>query len=546
MKRKILLPVLLILLFPNTILNAQTAQVIHEPNSEIYKDIDRWYVQGYIREFLPLIRPYPAALIEKVLDQVMDNGDAAAQQKAASYQEYLSPPNRFIHLGVTAYMQGKNSEKGFLGGPFAEGSVRIAGLLSASFHLAGYGMTDVDGERFNVPGTYTPYSDFINDTSSFGKLELRPQWTSLLAVGTDDTYFQAGLARTSVGPFYDNSTVVGPQAPRAGHFSLVFYRPKWSYEVLFQSITATDDFGEGKFADKYNVIHAISFRPIQNLELGFIQAIVFGQRFEPMYLVPFNYIFASQSLSGFDDNAFMGLHLRWRPFDTFLLQGQTYIDDFNFNGLFEGLFKDKLAVEAGLSWTPKRSFLSKLDFDYTAVFPYCYTHWHRPDEERYMPGKPNYLNYTHLGRNIGPDLEPNSDRFSIRTYWNPVPGIDISLAAYLTRHGNASEGLNTSRPAPDGSIFDDGVDDSGFDYNDPYNPSNSMKHNPRMNLFLLKQETLDIRLGGGIGLVWTVPLPVGILKLAGEYGLQYGWNRGIIKGDNGLDHYWSIGGIWTW
>jgi len=259
LKNNILLPLLLILFLPTMVLNAQIApQVIHEPNSEIYKDIDRWHVQGYIREFLPLIRPYPFALIEKILDEVIANGNEDAQQKAAYYQEYFSPPSRFLHFGAMAYMQGKNSETGFLGGPFTEGIVKFTGILNASFHLAGYGMTDTDGEHFNVPGTYTPYSDFVDDTSSLGKLELRPQWTSLLSVGKEDLYFQAGLARTSVGPFYDNGIIVGPQAPRAGHFSFVYYRPKWSYEVLFQGITATDDFGGGKYANKFNIPPMIS------------------------------------------------------------------------------------------------------------------------------------------------------------------------------------------------------------------------------------------------------------------------------------------------
>jgi hypothetical protein len=259
-----------------------------------------------------------------------------------------------------------------------------------------------------------------------------------------------------------------------------------------------------------------------------------------MYLVPFSFLFASQSLSGFDDNALIGIHLRWRPFDTFFVNSQINIDDFHFNGFFEGVTKLKLAAQAGISWAPKKSILSRLDFDYTAVFPYCYTHWNRPNENRYK-GEPNYLNYTHLGRNIGPDLEPNSDRVSVRTYWNTISGIDLSMAVYLTRHGNASEGLNGFNPTiNDGSIFDDGSDDSG----------SPVDHNPRLNLFLLTQDILDIRLGGGIGVNWTIPSSIGIFSLMAEYGLQYGWNRSMekkpSKGNNGFDQYWSVGGMWRW
>ena len=539
MKAKMILSLIFILFC-----TALYAQRIHEPNSEIYKDIDRWEVQGYIRNFLPLIRPYPIALIDKILDEVILNGDENARQKASLYRENLAPGSRFIHFGLMAQMQGKNDEQGLMGAAYAEGLARFTELLSASCYLAEFGFTNEKEQPFNAPGTYSPYADIISDTANIGGLELRPYWTSLVAIGKSDSYFQAGLARTSVGPFYDNGIVVGPQTPIAGHFSYVFYREQWSYELLFQAIAASDDFGGGAFPGKYNVVHAISVRPLENLEAGFIQALVFGGRFEPMYLVPFSFIFAMQTLYDFEDNAFMGFHLRWRPIDTFLAKSQIYVDDLSFNGLFSGEMRFKLAFEAGISWAPKNSFLSKLDFDYTAVFPYCYTHWHQSDDDRYEPGSPNNLNYTHLGRNIGPDLEPNSDRISLRTAWNIIPPVDFNLRGYLIRHGNASDGLDKDpKEINDGSIFDDGSDSSG----------SKIIGNPRPNLFLLTQDVLDIRLGGGAGLTWTIPVSFGVFRIMGEYGIEYGWNRrikgiggGPEKGNNGLDQYWSIGGQWSW
>lgn len=531
-----------ILFFLLVLIPVLDAQTVHDPNGDIYKDIDRWFVQGSIKEYLPLIRPYPLPLIDRILEDVVENGSAAEREKAAKYQELLAPGSRFLHPGAFASVEGKDSDYGFIGAPFVEGSGRINEYLSASYFLGIYGFTDEEGEAFNVPGTYSPYPDIIDDTANVGKVELRPGWTSLMAVGKSDMYFQAGLARSSVGPFYDNGPVVGPQAPKAGHFSFVVWRPRWSYEILFQSITATDDFGNGKFADKYNIIHMLSFRPIPKLELGFVQAIVWGERLEPMYLVPFSFLFASQSMNGFGDNALMGLHLNWRPVDSLLFKGQTYADDISFNGLFSGDYKFKLAAEAGVSWTPKRGFLSKLDFDYTAVLPYMYTHWNQSDENRYnSQGKqyPNYLNYTHLGRNLGPDLEPNSDRISVRSYWNPFTNVDLNISAYFTRHGNASEGLKGLEDTTihDGSVFDDGSLKVGTD---------PVEQNPYTNISFLGQDVLDIRFGGSLGLCWTIPSTIGVFKLMGEYGLEYGWNRELVEDDDGLDHYWSIGGMWSW
>ena len=277
MKSRFLL--LFLMLF---ITNLIASQTVHDPNSDIYRDIDRWFVQGYVRQFLPLTRPYPAPLVINILDEVISNGNAGARQKATEYKEMLVRGSRIIHPGFLSHMQGKNEDYGLIFAPFAEGHFYLHDLLTASYSFYVYGITDEDGERFNVPHTYTPYADFIPDDADVGSIILRQNWTSLVAFGKSDIYIQAGLSRTSVGPFYDNSIIVGPQAPKAGHLSFVFRKPMWSLEMLFLTLSASDDFGQDDFAGKYSIVHNISFRPFKSLELGFIQAMIWGGRFEVM------------------------------------------------------------------------------------------------------------------------------------------------------------------------------------------------------------------------------------------------------------------------
>ena len=596
MKNKFFASVLLIFLAVSVF-----GQTVHNPNSELYRDIDLWVVQGYIRTFLPMIRPYPTQLILRILDEVIENGSADAQQRAARYRDMLAPGSRVFNPGVLSHVQGGNREpeqvlgqhevreggsgnRNFILAPFVEGNFFINNLLSASYNFTAYGITDTSGERFNVPGTYSPFPDFITDIADIGSFAMRQSWTALTAFGTSDTYLQAGLSRSSVGPFFDNGAVVGPQAPRHGHIGFVFWRPQWSFEMLLQVITATDDFGiirsnADLFPDKFNIIHYLSFRPIQNLEFGLVQAQVFGGRMELMYLVPFSFLFHTQSIFGFEDNAFLGFHMRWRPFNTLLLKGQVYIDDFHFNNFLAGSIQAKAAGQAGVSWAPRRSFLSRLDFDYTMILPYTFSHWcHHPrdrwngaytgDGRPYLgnamnPGaynrRPNLKNYTHMGRNIGPDLQPNSDRLSLRTRWNITPGININLSAYLIRHGNASYGQDRlDREYRDGSIFDCGTRDHWL---------NGNVRNDRIILGFsdfLTQPVIETRLGGGIGVTWTIPTAFGTFALIGEYGAEQGWNRSMRTGDprlsdginwaqggpqrgnNSLYHFWSIGGRWSW
>jgi hypothetical protein len=554
------------------------AQLIHEPNSDIYKDIDRWAVQGYIKDFLPMIRPYPVPLIIKILDEVIENGDDDAAHRANIYKDKIAPDSRIFNPGILAFAQGENTDYGLLGAVFVEGVFRITELFTTSYHFGIYGMTDENGERFMPPGNYSPYADFISDTANIGPVELRPQWTSMTAIGISNIYFQAGLTRTSVGPFYDNSVIVGPQAPRAGHISFVITEPMWSYEMLMNIISASDDFGLGQFSNKYLMMHDITVRPFRNLEIGFIQTMLWGGRFEPIYLIPFSFLFASQSIFGFEDNSYMGLHFRWQPIDSLLFRGIVYIDDLHLNEMFKGTFRSKAAGQLGLSWAPgkniMRGFLAKLDLDYTAVLPYMYTHWNEvsgSEAGRYngydggdlimysLYGRygrfPNYLNYTHLGQSLGSDLPPNSDRISLRTTWDLNQNIELRFNVYFSRHGNASAsaveaGLMDGN-IHNGSILDDGCMDPWL-FTDPllkeYGKSRRVGYGFS---YWLTQDVLDMRLGGTIGITLTsIPLPAGIIKIFVDYGIEYGWNRGTITnpspipGNNGFTHTWSVGGTW--
>jgi len=572
---KIKLFIILFLLF-SVILSAQT---VHEPNSEIYKDIDIWLVKGYIKEFPPMIRPYPVKLINKILEQVIDNGDEKAVELAQRYFDGLAPGSRAVHPGLKTYIHGNEEDYGVVVSPFVEGLFHIRDLLSVSYNFTFHADTDkyipsinrFGGEQFNIPDTYSPYPDLQNDKADVGPFRVLQNWTSLIALGNSDIYFQGGLSRSSYGPFYDNGVVVGPQAPRAGHFSFVFWDPLYSYEILFQSIVATDYYCDEWFHSKYNVVHTLNFRPIQNLEFGIVQSLTFGERIDLLYLVPFSYLFGSQTVNGFNDNAYIGLNFRWRPFNTFLMNTQVYIDDFSVNGILKGKPNFKAAGEIGVSWSPANSILSKLDFDYTAVMPYTYTHWPIPSSLRFnghgndadppynaskSPPTANYYDYTHRGRNLGPDLEPNSDRISLRSSWKIIRNLDLNLSAYLIRHANASDDKPLFDPDfHDGSIFDSGSTDPWM----PEHPGKSTIQNyyDTETMDFLTQSVIETKLGGTIGATWSIPTSFGIFKLIGGYGIQYGWNRSIwstkenikteiIEGNDGFDYFWNIGVMWCW
>ena len=558
-----------------------SAQQLHDPNDRLYKDIDVWAVQGYITQALPMIRPYPLQVVDEFLADVVDNGDDDAAAKAQRYRDALllgnGPRNSgtalyandrgVLHAGVTGSLEGLDDDVSVLGAPFVDGTLRLKDWLTGSFSMYVYGSNRSPQEGYNAPGTYSPYPDMISDTSDVGKLKITQNWTSALAVGTSGFYFQSGLIRSSFGPIYDNGVIVGPQAPRAGHFSVVYREPKWSFEMLWLELTATDTIGsardsdKGRYSGKHLVSHIYSFRPVPSFEVSFFETMVWGPRIDPLYILPFAMLFASQSMADFGDNAFMGLLVRWHFARNLQFLTQFYVDDFHFNDMVKFKFntKYKFAAEMGFVWAPKEGPLRSLSADYTAIVPYMYTHIYDLDSTTYgdrYPSQPgytgphaNYLDYSHVGKNLGADLEPNSDRISVRSAWKTLPNLELGLSAYFIRHGNASENRLKDELMDgeyhDGSIFDDGSNDGEF--TDAYGNSKGKKDNYDNNyrkLHFLTQSTLETKLAGGITLTWYLPSRLGEFSLNAEYVAEYGWNRGLIRNNNSLMHYWAVGGTY--
>jgi len=513
------------------------SQVIHDPNDQLYKDIDHWAVQGYITMALPQIRPYPAQLLDVILQEVIDRGNSIAREKAQSYAAAIAPGSRPVHVGVHGTIVGKDDDVTLFGAPTVDGVLRLDKWLTGSYELQVYGSLRKPGKELIVPGTYSPYSDFVLDWSNVGPINILQDWTSSLAIGSDQLYVQSGLNRTSFGPFYDSSIVVGPQAGRAGHFSLEYRREKWNFGILFMAITATNDFGQGQFPDKYLMLHTYDFKLLPAFEFGFFESVVWGGRFEPLYFIPLNQLFAAQSMAGFSDNSLFGIHARWLLQPGLQILSQIYVDDLNFNDLVQFNFdtKYKLAAQAGITYMPiQDTWIPDVRLEYTAVMPYMYTHETGEDSSRYTSDSPNYFNYTHRGKNLGTDLEPNSDRIKLSFAKALRPDLSVTLSGYFTRHGNASEGIANMKPTyHDGSILDDGrTDDNKATYH--------------YETRFLTQSVIDYRLAGGLSLSWSIPTTFGVFGAQADYVLEYGWNRDLVKDDNGLTNYWGISASWRW
>jgi hypothetical protein len=498
------------------------AQVAADPNDRLYTELSLWQDRGLLTN-LPPLRPYPIQLLKELLGQVQAAGSEADKALAAQFLANIDSPLQ-IHgtVGALGRTNGSSFHKEVeIGGDYQGNllpNVTFSGTL-AGVALDGSGNT-------LLPEYGRSTLDFIYDgaVQTLGSSGLTPRVSSngSATIGSDTAYVQAGLIRGSFGPFWDDSVVLSPSSPQAGQVSLVFRLPTFTYTALFMDISATDDHGQGTpEPNKYLALHSGEFHVSDWLTLGLFEAIIWGGRFEPLYILPFPVVFYyAQGLVGFPDNSFIGLSASVKFPHAIRADFLLNVDDAGFNQLLRLDLNMMLlmAFQAGVSWTPNLPWLVRLRLTNILVTPYTYSH----KTSGASPTDPNFLNYTNAGQNIGPSIQPNSDRIELSALMRPIPWLDINVFSRFIIHGNASDGHSGG----DGTIFDDGYD----------NGSATFKTGTRF----LSQDVLEKTIQAGFDVKAWYDTPFGQLQGTLSYTFEYIMNKGLGTSD-ALNNYLGLG-----
>jgi hypothetical protein len=529
----------IIMLLSILIVSRVGAICIADPNDRLYGDLSFWYERGYIKD-LPMVRPYPLQVIKHLLSQVIEEGMKHDVDRAQSYYNELFPDAAEISTGksIPAALHTVFSFETWSDGSDFYGEAAaaclinstIGNLFSCSAQLA-YAIT-YEPETPVFP-LYTNIQEEWETGGGVIELDDINLLSSQLSlggffIGTESLSFQAGIMRTSFGPFFDNGPVIGPQCPATGHISFS-YRAGWfSLSSVFLDLVPKyredpltgDRVSIGKPEFKYLLIHSLEISPFTWMSLGLLQSVIGGERFNVAYLIPLQNLFFSQQLSGNYDSSFIGLYGCFRlPFSltsTFVF----YVDDWD---AFSSSSKqgtpffnldsaqNKFALQAGLSFCPDYPVMKKISIDYLMITPYTFTHSARSA----VP----YLSYTHLGYNVGSILEPNSDQVRLSLFMTPLPWLDCSLTGRFIRHGNASEGLDQGT----GTIYDDGyLADGTVSF---YGPSR-----------FLTQDVIEHVLQVGTDVSLTFPFSWGTLFSRAGYTFEYAWNKNLIEHNDNVKH----------
>jgi hypothetical protein len=532
--------VLLILILAHgaVFLHGQNLTDLHDP---FYRDAEIWQGAGFL-EPLPYLQPWPAQIVVGALERMVENPQLPIHvaQRAQRYLSRLRDDTGSLQFRVDA------SHRNQLGDAREHLTILTPRLdiswgITDSLHLAVLGGPNLiyDPRDDALPAFRRERLDWVPDWSDFDLLgrniNIRTVLLSQMSLGNEEFGGFMGFGRTNYGPFFNDGIVLSADSPYGAYFGYTWHRPNLGVSFLYRPLTATDNQGMGKEPDKHFVFHSIEYRPASWVTLTFFESMIWGNRFELSYFVPFSGFFLTQGLGGFTGNSLMGVSAEFRPVQGVRLPITVYADDIHFNDIvrFQLDTKWKLALQTGVEWFPQAQNIPVLEFlslDYTAVMPYMYTH--RDDQISVLDPDwlttPNFSNYTHRGENLGPGIPPNSDRIRLEARTRPLPWLTAGLWLQQVRHGNASEETDIPDPINTGDLFDPGYGPTGATF--------------QSTTRFLIQNVLEITRQVGIQAEAQLPLPSNWpeMNIGLGYVFEHVQNSRFLEGNNLVNQFITI------
>ncbi len=422
------------------------SQVVIEPTLDFYESARQWQVKGYVG-FLPQVSPYPASVVKEILDAVIDGGTEADAETARYYYEKYFGKKWHAGLEVGASLKASNNndnhfskfifvEPSFFGDVTFKDWISLGYSLGLSVHNSGTESAELlrlfENEPLNTWG----------DPAKIGPTEGNWDMAAGLNVGTSTINGILGANRIGFANIFGHDSIaINPNSCHMNNFVVNYASDKWQYSQSISQVAASN-FNREFTANKFLAFHSIRFTPIKQLAISYFESGIFGDRFDPSYLIPAPYILL-QGMFDAGDNDIYGLNFEYRPFDRFEAALTFEIDDISVDDWGKGNFdsKFKAALQTGAVYTPAADFCKKLALDYTLVLPYMYSHWiNSPSNDKPVAKETyNYQDFTNHGVCIGSNLMPNSDRVHFEVSFEPVKRLNLKCSTNFIRHANETE-----------------------------------------------------------------------------------------------------------
>lgn len=418
-----------------------SAQMTVDPAHSFYEDSMKWQIKGYVSK-LPPVRPYTYNNIVSILNSVIEKGNEQDSKIAKDYYKELTGKAWYLEFGYEADLHNKDFN--FRHHPVIIGDAALLNNLVGIGYKFGWDLRTKEDENDFAPMYSFPKYDSIQDPAKLGPFYMYMDADTSISVGNDKIFAQAGLNRNGYGAFINSNIGKNEASYHSGNLVLTYMNDFVTYTQMMSTIGASSNYnGKALNPDKYFAMHIVELNPFKNFAFAYYENMIFGKRFDPIYLIPAPYM-ASQGLNGCKDNLQMGFYINYSFLNQFMAKVDVMVDDIDFNNAVKFNFnsKNRVVGQMGLEYVSPLSFLDTVELDYIAITPYTYSHW-----EDLEPGQSfdentyNYQNYTNSGIKMGSQYDPNSDILSLSASFTPVTNFKIKTGFDFVRHGNISESI---------------------------------------------------------------------------------------------------------
>jgi len=209
------------------------------------------------------------------------------------------------------------------------------------------------------------------------------------------------------------------------------YLNGWLVQPTYYTFDAASDSYFQNKDPKYIVISRFGLNPSSNFSFGITQSIIYANRpLELAYLNPFLFLESAQRSLNDLDNSFLAFDLRYKIINGLELSSIIDFDDIDVKSISTdgfGSLLTRYGWESNITLTnPILPENLIINMDYLILRPYLFSH----------QGIGESLMYTNNGFLIGPDVQPNSIKTSIRASY--IINQDLILRASVDniRHGD--------------------------------------------------------------------------------------------------------------
>lgn len=410
---------------------------------DFYSDVNFWKLNGYVTS-LPLLKPYSAAEIKRILLSVKESGNEKERGKAQRYEEVFFGKFISFEAASSYFWKGKSIS--------GEKKTSLESSHSAFASLSAYGLclfgndyslryaasSYIDYDYFAPHFTRSAEHNYIrgfsvqkNDFAAYFEGE------TLFCMQKNNFKFRAGLSRMEYSESLSHSLVLSSAAPPFLNAAFSYEGKRFRYTKALGLLGAAKYTGDGK----YLPIKLFSFQALEvplfdsRFVLKFYEGTVWGGHAGLQYFLPLP-AFIMSGVGGFEAKTLAGGGFSARFFPYLQLDLDALVDSFKLKRLLK-LDAEGAALRGSfllaLSYAPPESYLRKLSVRYEHSRPFTYTSYNTLHDEY------NLLDYTNFGMCIGLSDITNFHAVEMEMIFEPMDIFSILVKTRVVRAANAWE-----------------------------------------------------------------------------------------------------------